>query len=109
MITLIRLVLDIMNPLLVSDNKTANPIRKVSKPRRYTPENGNNRVPAIDILRLEMNINNVVNPTRAILDRFIPLRALPMQIDAAWGSWRLHILDVRMGHDRKPNNEAVPR
>jgi len=29
--------------------------------------------------------------------------------DAAWGSWRLHILDVRMGHDRKPNYEAVPR
>jgi len=31
------------------------------------------------------------------------------RFDAAWGSWRLHILDVRMGHDRKPNYEAVPR
>ena len=29
--------------------------------------------------------------------------------DADWGSWRFHILDVRMGHDRKPNYEAVPR
>jgi len=68
-----------MNPLLVSDNRTVKPIRKVSKPRRYTPENGYNKFPPIDILRLEMNMNNVVNPTRAILDRFIPVRALPMQ------------------------------
>ena len=30
-------------------------------------------------------------------------------VDSAWESWRLHTLDVRMGHDRKPINEAVPR
>ena len=29
--------------------------------------------------------------------------------DSAWESWRLHFLDVGMGHDRKPINEAVPR
>jgi len=43
-----------------------------------------------------------------VLDTF-SRRIVGWSIDAAWGSWRLHILDVRMGHDRKPNNEAVPR
>jgi len=45
-----------------------------------------------------------VNPH---VGEYISSKSVPY--DAAWGSWRLHILDVRMGHDRKPNNEAVPR